>query len=67
MQVNMGTLDKWIRGGLVIVLIVVGILVQDWYQWVLYGFAAMLTVTIFTGFCGIYKLFGIQTCPYKKS
>lgn len=66
MQVNMGTLDKWIRAVLVVILVGVGLFVEDWYQWVFYGFAAMLTVTIFTGFCGIYRLFGIQTCPLKK-
>jgi hypothetical protein len=66
MQVNMGTLDKWIRAALVVVLLGVGFVVGNWIQWVFYGFAVMLTVTIFTGFCGIYRLFGIQTCPLKK-
>jgi hypothetical protein len=66
MQVNMGTLDKWIRAALVVVLLGVGFVVENWIQWVFYGFAVMLTVTIFTGFCGIYRLFGIQTCPLKK-
>ena len=66
MQVNMGTLDKWIRAALVVVLLGVGFVVENWIQWVFYGFAVMLTVTIFTGFCGIYRLFGIQTCSLKK-
>ena len=66
MTVNVGTLDKWIRVGIVIALIGGGVLLGSWYQWLFYGFALMLTITIFTGFCGIYRLFGIQTCPIKK-
>jgi|LakMenE18May11ns_1017448.scaffolds.fasta_scaffold9886512_2 hypothetical protein len=66
MKVNVGTSDKWIRAVIVGALIGLGLVIGEWYQWVFYGFAVMLTITIFTGFCGIYRLFGIQTCPIKK-
>jgi len=29
--------------------------------------AAVLLLTSFAGFCPLYKLFGINTCKYKKA
>lgn len=63
MKINVGKQDKVIRVLLVIGLIVSAFLTQQW--WLLI-FAAMLTITIFTGFCGIYAVLGIRTCPSKS-
>ena len=64
MSVNMGKLDKVIR-----IIIVIGLIVTAFLstQWWLLIFAAMIGITIFTGFCGIYAFLGIRTCPYKST
>jgi len=64
MKVNVGLNDKIIRI-IISVLLVVGGFVFN--MWVLYVVAAMLMVTVFTGTCGLYALFGITTCPRKKT
>ncbi len=68
MKKNMGNTDRIIR------IIVAGVLSLLWFQnivpgtWgiVLLVLAGVFAVTGFFGFCPLYSLFGITTCPAKK-
>ena len=62
---NEGTLDRGLRGILGIVLAVLFLtgLVAGWLGWVLLSAGAVLLVTAVTGFCPLYALFGVRTCP----
>ena len=64
MKVNVGLNDKIIRIVISVLLAVGGYVFN---VWALYVVAAMLMVTVFTGMCGLYALFGISTCPRKKT
>ena len=59
---NVGNIDKIIRLLVVIGLVIAGYALN---QWVFYVFAGMLLLTILTGFCGFYRLFGFRTCPLE--
>ncbi len=61
MKNNVGNLDKVIRIAAGFMSIVLGIV----FHWGFYILAAALIITSFTGFCGIYALFGLSTCPRK--
>jgi|LakMenE01Jun11ns_1017448.scaffolds.fasta_scaffold9135879_1 hypothetical protein len=61
MKNNVGNLDKVIRISAGLVSVVLGMVVH----WGFYILAAALIITSFTGFCGIYALFGLSTCPRK--
>lgn len=65
---NVGKLDAKIRTILGIVLIglafVVGLDSQFGYPLLILGAALGLTARI--GFCGLYKVFGINTCPIDQ-
>jgi hypothetical protein len=61
MNNNVGNLDKIIRISTGLLSVVLGIV----FHWGFYILAAMLIITAFTGFCGIYALFGVTTCPRK--
>jgi hypothetical protein len=69
MKNNVGILDRNIRFGLAVVAIIVAIIVGPLTGWAfgLYALATMLIVTGFVGFCGLYTLFGISTCPRQKN
>ncbi|MEA3429964.1 MAG: DUF2892 domain-containing protein [Nanoarchaeota archaeon] len=58
MKTNVGKTDKIIR---MILAIVFGYLGYKYTPW-LYIITAILLITTLTGKCGIYKLFGINTC-----
>ncbi|HBG70086.1 MAG: hypothetical protein A2W93_10130 [Bacteroidetes bacterium GWF2_43_63] len=63
MKKNIGQTDTIIR-----IIIGLGIGAAGWYyeSWLgLIGLVPLLTA--FTGFCGIYALLGISTCPRKKA
>jgi hypothetical protein len=62
MKTNVGKTDKIIRLSLGVVMIILGITIH----WSFYFIAAASIVTAFTGFCGIYALFGVTTCPRQK-
>lgn len=67
MKKNIGTADKIIRlllAALVVVLYFTGIITGT-LGVVLLIVAGILVITVFTGFCGLYTLFGISTCPAK--
>ncbi len=61
MKTNVGQLDKIIRVGLGVASLVLGVVIH----WGFYLLGAALIITAFTGFCGLYALFGITTCPRK--
>jgi hypothetical protein len=68
MKKNMGTTDKIIR------LIIAAILAVLYFTGTVTGtigivaaiVAAVLVMTTLTGFCGLYTLFGINTCKVKR-
>ena len=62
MKKNVGKTDQIIRiiiGALLIVAAAI------WSWWILIP-ALIAIVTAFTGFCGLYSLFGINTCKLKN-
>lgn len=69
MKANVGNTDKLIR---IILAIVLGTLyltntVSGVLGFAVLGFAIILIATSLFSFCPIYPLFGINTCPTKKS
>lgn len=68
MKKNIGTIDKIVRIIIAVVIIVLYALniISGTLAIVLLVIAAMFIVTSITGFCGLYTLIGINTCPLKK-
>jgi len=69
MKANMGTTDRIFR---LILVILVAILyftnVISGTLAIILGIVALVfLITSITGFCGLYKVFGISTCSVKKS
>jgi preprotein translocase subunit SecF len=62
MQKNVGKIDSYIRYGIGVVLIVLAIV----WQWWLAIPAVIAIATGFLGTCGLYRLFGINTCKIKE-
>lgn len=68
MTTNVGTLDRIVRIALAIVfatLYFTGTLAGTWGIVALVAGGAML-VTAVVGFCGLYTLLGIRTCPAPR-
>lgn len=68
MKTNVGVIDKVIRILIAItvaVLIILGVLKGTWAI-VLGIVGGVFLITALTGFCGLYTVFGIRTCPAKK-
>ncbi|AEJ60446.1 hypothetical protein Spith_0159 [Spirochaeta thermophila DSM 6578] len=66
MKGNVGTIDRIIRVVLGLVLIGLGIFVRGGAYWWLAVIGAVSLVTGAVGFCGLYTLFGVSTCPRKE-
>lgn len=69
MKKNLGDGDRAIRiviAGLILILYLLDIL-PGIAGTILLIFAGVLLLTSFAGFCPLYKLFGINTCKYKKA
>jgi hypothetical protein len=69
-SVNEGAMDRGIRVVLGAVLIWLGTvsgLVAGTVATVVWVVGAVLVVTGVTGFCGLYKVFGINTCAPRRS
>jgi hypothetical protein len=69
MTKNVGSVDKIIRyliAAVIIVLYFFTSLIPGTLGIVLLIFAGVLVVTSLIGFCGLYTIFGIKTCPAKK-
>lgn len=58
MKRNMGQVDRALRAIIGIVVILLGLVYQNWLGAI--GLIPLLTAG--TGFCPLYKLFGIKTC-----
>ncbi|MCS6834940.1 MAG: DUF2892 domain-containing protein [Anaerolineae bacterium] len=67
LKVNEGTTDRIIRGVGGAALLVGGLLVGDTAGIIMLVAGAMLLFTAATGFCGLYALLGISTCPAQKN
>lgn len=62
MKKNVGKSDMIIRIVLGFTIAGLGIYFESWW-----GLVSIIPlVTAFTGFCGVYTLLGISTCPVKK-
>jgi len=61
MEKNVGKTDKIIRYILAVVFIILGFTVH----WGFYILALVAALTAALGFCGIYKLIGVNTCKMK--
>lgn len=61
MKVNEGNLDKIIRVVLGLIIIGIGIYNQSW--WGAVGLLPLLTGLM--GYCALYSVLGINTCPRK--
>ena len=69
LQKNVGSTDKLIRYVLSAVFVVVGFSLLNQVLWLsiaLFVFALALTLTALFSFCGLYTLFGINTCKLEK-
>lgn len=69
MKINEGTIDRALRviAGLVLIgLAATGTLVGVWV-WIGAVIGVVLLLTGAIGFCPAYGIFGMSTCPMKKS
>ncbi len=69
MNANVGTTDKIIRfliAAAAAALILTNTLTGTWA--IVAGVVGgIMLITGLTGFCGLYKVFGMSTCPMKKA
>ncbi len=65
-KVNEGPVDRIIRSIIGIVLIVGGFFVSGILSIILWVLGGISLLTGITGFCGLYVLLGINTCPINK-
>ena len=64
---NEGSLDRILRisvGGALVLFMLFGV-VSGALGWLVLALGAILVVTGVTGFCPLYALFGIRTCPLE--
>ncbi len=66
MTKNEGTVDRIVRGVAGVVGIGVAVALGGAW-WILGAVGAVLLVTAVTGFCGLYTLLGVSTCPVKQT
>jgi len=64
-QKNVGETDKKIRIGLGVLSVFLATQISDWLRWVLLILGVVLILTGLFQFCGLYTLFGINTCKRK--
>jgi len=65
LQKNVGETDKKIRIGLGVVFVFLAIQIPEWPRWVLLLIGIVLILTGLLQFCGLYTIFGINTCGRK--
>lgn len=68
MKSNVGTVDKLVRLTLAVVIIVLFYLgvFSTVFGLVMLGLALVLAITSLVGYCGLYRIFGINTCKAPK-
>ena len=59
---NVGTTDKIIRIVVGLILVYLGYIISPW----IYVLAIIVLLTAAMGYCCLYSLLGINTCPMKK-
>jgi len=67
MKRNESDSDRIVRAVLGVALVGGGLLVGGWAALALYVVAAVLLFTAATGFCLLYRLFGIDTCRTSRT
>jgi uncharacterized membrane protein len=67
MKRNESNADRILRAVLGVALVGGGLLIGGWAALVLYVIAAVLLFTAATGFCPLYRLFGIDTCRMSRT
>jgi len=65
--VNEGHSDRVLRATFGVVLLASAWVTTGWWQWAGLIFGSVLLLTGLTGFCGLYALLGISTCPVSKT
>lgn len=63
---NIGEIDRKIRIVAGIIMFFSGILINLSYNWILIVVGIILIITSLTRFCGLYILFGINTCKFDR-
>lgn len=66
---NEGTIDRVIRAGIAVTALGTGVAVGGVLNPVgiaLFGVAGIAAVTALTGYCPLYSLLGISTCPVPQ-
>ncbi len=66
MKSNESSLDRIIRVVVGIALLATGLLMTGPIKWTLLALAAIALITAVTGFCLLYKIFGINTNKKPK-
>jgi len=66
LKVNEGNTDRIVRGVLGVGLVVGGLAIGGGVGVVMMVAGAVALFTAATGFCALYALFGISTCPAQK-
>lgn len=69
MKKNMGNVDRFIRITLAVIVAVLFYtnVINGTLGIVLLVLAGVFVLTSFVGFCPLYALFGLNTCPIKKT
>ena len=65
---NMGTIDRFARAVLGLALVVTfgfGLVAAPW-SWLALGVGGVLLATAAVGYCPLYSLFGLVSCPLRK-
>lgn len=62
MKQNIGNGDKGIR----VIVAMIGVYFGYVISPIFFVLSGMLLFTVVTGWCGLYRLFGIDTCPLPK-
>jgi len=65
-KVNVGGLDRGIRILVALIAAYFGFTTGGTLGYVLYAVAAVALLTGAIGWCGLYTLLGVNTCPVKK-
>jgi hypothetical protein len=65
LQKNVGESDKKIRIGLGVVSVFLATQIGAWPRWILLILGVALILTGLFQFCGLYNLFGVNTCEKK--
>jgi len=66
LQKNVGETDKKIRITLGVISVFLATQIAEWPRWVLLIMGVSLIFTGLFQFCGLYTLFGVNTCKTKN-